>query len=145
MLEWLAMGAIGLLSEKRKRDQMQSRYNKHAEIWLSLRIDPDLEEQLWHDVADPLKYDEVWNRIEKYKIDHPDICETDPTNWWGHVGEWRFPTYFKPGERFTKKKDEQLTTFCKMTVDLLAMTYGKHSNSQAGKIADIAVFGRMLS
>ena len=133
-----AIGASGAAIDEIKTQREIKRMNK---IIAMTRIDKDLEDKLWHDVCDPDKYEEIWTRIEKYKREHPDVVLKETTSYWGHVGKHRFRSFYAPGERHSKKRDEELLLSKRMTLDLLALTYGGRSFSQASKVAIKTVKG----
>jgi hypothetical protein len=135
MLEWLFAGGVFGASHKCRKYVSNSKEKRKGDLYHSLLIDQELERKLWRDVCDQDKLDEVWNRIEQFKRDNPVICAQDDTNHWGYVGKHRFRTTYARGERHAKKRDEELRIARSMTVDLLAMTYGKHSQSQASIIS----------
>lgn len=89
MLEWLFAGGLFVSSSKCKRYVSNSVNQNKNMLYQKLLIDQDLERQLWYDVCEPCKYDEIWRRIEEFKREHPSICQQDDTNHWGIVGKRR--------------------------------------------------------
>lgn len=120
-VEWIILGGIGAAAnaiDNFKSNERLARYEGHANY---LMLDPEIEDQLWRDVKNPKKHDEIWDRIERFKIRNPNIVALDRTNYWDIVGKRRLSC---------KTYEEQ-----RKTIWLLAMTYGRPCKEEAQSIS----------
>lgn len=120
-VEWIILGGIGAAVnaiDNYKSNRRLADYEGHANY---LMLDQDIEAQLWKDVKNPKKFEEIWDRIERFKIRNPNIVALDRTNYWSIVGKQRLPPTTFENQR--------------KTIWLLAMTYGRPCKEEARDIS----------
>lgn len=83
------------------------------------------DETMLHDYFYVKHRDEMWNRIEKYKENHPEYCEIADQPWreysWGKVGQYRLPP--GSGEKY------------ECVMDLLVQSMGRYRSHDLKTIA----------
>lgn len=116
-VEWIVLGGIGAAANainNYKGNKRLSDCEGHANY---LMLDQEIERKLQDDIMNPSKFDEIWDRIERFKLRNPHIVAMDSTNYWDIVGKQRLSPVSSEGRR---------KTLC-----LLAMTYGRPCREQA--------------
>ena len=67
--------------------------------YVKAHTDSELEERLMHDVENPEKYEELWERIESFKRDNPVFCSKHASRYerfgWNNVGHERLKPFFR--------------------------------------------------
>ena len=90
--------------------------------------DPKLEEQLRQDIANPEKYDEIWERIEAYKARNGGWYRWNRENpAWQEVGTKRLQFFTESGDLHVKTQydDAVLSGNRNKALYMLMHTYGK--------------------
>ncbi len=128
--EWLVFGALAAADELGNRMRASSfkrAYEKRQAVAKVMQCSPEFKSELWNTVSDPSKYGEVWDRIELFKRDNPQLCQSKN---WEFVGKRRLPLISsKP------KTAEAITNFKETTVRLLCRTYGKITPEHANELS----------
>ena len=128
--EWLAFGACAAVDELGNHIRTVSSRRAYEAKMSTARVmqcSREFGDELWHTVSDSSRYGEVWDRIELFKRDNPQLCQTKS---WEFVGKRRLPlSASKP------KEEAAVTDFMAATVRLLCRTYGKLTPDHASEIA----------
>lgn len=108
-------------------------------------VDEALEKKLRDDLSTPSKYNEIWERIEKYKEDEGEVYLMrklfgEKKGWryfWEDVGKTRFPIRNKNGKYATGYAAKEYNNNYWKTMSLLMNTYEKLTADDAFYIFDI--------
>ena len=105
--------------------------------YVKAHTDSELEERLMHDVENPEKYEDLWERIESFKRDNPVFCSKHASRYerfgWNNVGHERLMFRSAKGGLYGKTQYESmlLDGNRNIAVYLLMQTYGKMKKSHA--------------
>ena len=140
---WLAKDAV---CESLERDRNNRQY-RLCKTYVDKHTDPELEKKLKKDIEDPKKYNQIWERIEKYQRDNPlcpwNRCYEDAPResyvWFfadfkqSDIGKKRLPVRNEKGSLYGRNSAEGDWLFRnqEFTLSLLMWTYGKESSRNA--------------
>lgn len=148
----LGGGALASKSIKSKEAQFDSCVKQELEEHFVKRYtDSELEERVTLDVLDPEKYDDIWNRIEKYKNENGIVYLEDSKNpyspWNQYACIKRVPFRDSRGSLQGKNRAESdlLEHYRSAAIAMLMHTYGKMSTHNAQQVAMHATTNELSS
>ena len=128
----------GFLANKSRKERQEKRAsltrNDLIDQYIKKYTDPELEKKLIHDILDPQKYDEIWDRIESYKKRRGGWYVWKRHNpAWQEVGTHRLPFRTMSGQTYTKNQYENnvLQGNRNKALYMLMHTYGKMTVNDA--------------
>lgn len=133
---------VGTAAKSQINFEVREQYRKKFfDEW----VDETLEKKLRDDLSTPSKYNEIWERIEKYKEDEGEVYLMrklfgEKKGWryfWGDVGEKRLPIRNKNGKYATGYTAKEYNDNFWKTMSLLMNTYEKLTVDDAFYIFDI--------
>lgn len=133
-MDLMIFGGIGLVSEIGHHIQETQAYNAsdiRTRVANALMCNSSFEKEIWEQVCDPQKHNDVWERIEAFKRNNPHLCVGQSR--WDFVGKNRL--LLVNAGRKTQKMDSIVSENCEKTVALLCRTYGRLSYTHASEVA----------
>jgi len=135
-LGWITAGFAYLFGSSIKetcKDVGIAQKRKLKEEYIALNSDRELEARLGKEILMPSKYNEIWERIERYKRDGGSFYVLRSYDYfkkseWDDVGKSRLPMFNHRGELLKNCG----TINADRILQLLINTYGKMTVGQAG-------------
>lgn len=133
------LGGAGWLVKKAFREigeAASDRDNKRlCEAFIAEHSDPTLERRLMEDIKNPAKYEEIWQHLEQYKLQHPELNREhlDHSWLWKTVGRERLPFRDSKGRLYPPRaRDAEVLESNRNAVcNLLMESYGKYAEQVA--------------
>lgn len=144
LLILLGGGTLATKSFKESEAKIDQRVKEELEQrFIERYTDPELEKKIEQDILNPDKYEEIWDRIERYKKEGGEVCEWDMQKnpaysyWNVLVGKSRRPFRDINGNLVAKTKADtaRLEGNRSVACGLLMHTYGKMTMHNAKWVA----------
>lgn len=152
LLILLGGGTLATKSFKESEAKMDQHVKEELEQrFIERYTDPELEKKIEQDILNPDKYEEIWDRIERYKKENGAIYLEDAKNpyspWNQYACIKRVPFRDSNGSIKGKNRTESdlLEHYRSAAVVMLMHTHGKMSTHNAQKVAMRATVNELSS